>query len=85
MKRMAMVILWPSFIVAAGGVVVMFSLMDPVDMRYIGPLELGRKMGYTLGFLLMWGFAACSSVLTWFLMRTAGEINRIEEGENARG
>ena len=51
MKKKAMVILWPSFIVAAGGAVIMFSLMDPVDMRFIGPLELGRKAGYTLGFL----------------------------------
>ncbi len=75
MKRMAMVILWPSFVVAAAGAVVMFSLMDPVDMRYIGPLEMGRKTGYTLGFLLMWGFAACSSAFTCFLQRSPNEVN----------
>jgi hypothetical protein len=74
--RKAILILWPSFVVAVFGAAIMFSLMDPVDMRFIGPLELGRTAGYTLGFLLMWGFAACSSAFTWFLTRTAREVNR---------
>jgi hypothetical protein len=84
MKKKAMVILWPSFVVAVFGAAIMFSLMDPVDMRFIGPLEFGRKAGYTLGFLLMWGFAACSSAFTWFLMRTAEEVNRPEAGREPR-
>lgn len=73
--RKLIYILWPSFVVAVFGVVVMFALMDPVDLRWVGPFELGRRAGYTLGFLLMWAFAACSSAFTWFLMRPPAEVN----------
>ena len=71
-----MLIFWPSFVVALAGTVIMFAFIDPVDLRWVGPFELGRKAGYTLGFLLMWAFAACSSAFTWFLMRPTGEVNR---------
>ncbi len=49
MKR-AIWILWPSFIAGGIGTVLFFSLLDPVDLRFVGPLELGRKAGYTIGF-----------------------------------
>ena len=76
MRRRAILILWPSFVVAVFGTVAMFAFIDPVDLRLVGPFELGRQAGYTLGFLLMWAFAACSSAFTWFLMRPAAEVNR---------
>jgi hypothetical protein len=46
-----------------------FSLHDPVDLRFVGPLAFERKAGYALGFLLFWPLAAGSSSLTWFLER----------------
>jgi hypothetical protein len=75
MKK-AMWILWPSFIAAGIGTVLFFSLLDPVDLRFVGPLELGRKAGYTLGFFFFWTLAAASSALTCFLQRHSGEVNR---------
>lgn len=75
MKRL-MVILWPSFIVAGIGMVLLFSLLDPVDLRFVGPLELGRKAGYTLGFFFLWALGAGSSALTCWLQRRADEVTR---------
>ena len=43
--KSAMSVLWPSFIAGAVGTVLLFSLLDPVDLRVVGPLELGRKSG----------------------------------------
>ena len=43
--RNALAILWPSFL---------FALLDPVDLRFVGPLEFGRKSGYTIGFFFFW-------------------------------
>jgi hypothetical protein len=68
MKK-AMSILWPSFIFAGIGTVLFFSSLDPVDLRFVGPLELGRKAGYTIGFVFFWALAAGSSWLTSFLRR----------------
>jgi hypothetical protein len=60
-------ILWPSFLMAGAGTVLLFLLIDPVDLRFVGPLELGRKAGYTLGFFFLWALAAASSAFTtWF-------------------
>jgi hypothetical protein len=68
MKK-AMAILWPSLLFGAIGTVLFFSILDPVDLRFVGPLELGRKAGYVAGFLLFWGLAAGSSWLTCLLER----------------
>jgi hypothetical protein len=68
--KAAMVILWPSFVFGAIGAALFFILHDPVDLAFVGPLEFGRKAGYTVGFLLLWGIAAGSSWLTWLLAST---------------
>jgi hypothetical protein len=63
--------------------VLFFALLDPVDLRFVGPLELGRKAGYTIGFFFFWALAAGSSALTCFLQRRADEVNRKHEHGDA--
>ena len=75
MKR-AIWILWPSFIVGGVASVAFFLILDPVDFRLVGPLELSRMAGYTIGFFFFWAVAAASSAFTCFLQRSADEINR---------
>ena len=70
MKR-ALWILWPSFVVGGVAEVLFFSLLDPVDLRFVGPLELSRTAGYSIAFFLFWGIAAASSALTSFLENRA--------------
>jgi hypothetical protein len=62
-------ILWPSFIAAVIGTVLLFTWLDPVDLTFVGPLELGRKAGYTFGFFFLWALGAASSAITCFLQR----------------
>jgi hypothetical protein len=64
-----MAILLPSLLFGGIGTVLFFSLLDPVDLRFVGPLELGRKAGYGIGFLFFWALAAGSSWLTSFIER----------------
>jgi hypothetical protein len=75
MKK-AIWILWPSFLAGAAGTVLFFAILDPVDFRFVGPLELGRKAGYTMGFFFFWALAAGSSWLTCLLQQRAEEVNR---------
>jgi hypothetical protein len=81
--KRAIWILWPSFIAGGIGTVLFFSMLDPVDLRFVGALELGRKAGYTIGFFFFWALAACSSALTCFLQRRADEINKREKADAA--
>lgn len=75
MKR-AIWILWPSFVVGGIAEVLFFTVMDPVDFAFVGPLELSRTAGYSIGFFLFWAVAAASSAFTCFLQRRAEEVNR---------
>lgn len=75
MKK-AIWILWPSFIVGGMATILFFSAMDPVDLVFIGPLELSRTAGYSAGFFFFWALAAASSGFTCFLQRRAEEVNR---------
>lgn len=70
-------ILWPSFLVAGVAEMVFFAFFDPMELTLFGqPLSLSRTGVYSLGFFLLWLFAAVSSWLTSFLERGAGEPNR---------
>ena len=75
MRKMIWVF-WPSFIVAGIGTVVLFTLLDPVDLRFVGPIELSRDAGYTIGFFFLWALAACSRAFTCWLQRRADEVTR---------
>ena len=75
MRKMIWVF-WPSFIVAGIGTVLLFTLLDPVDLRFVGPLELTRDAGYTIGFFFLWSLGAGSSAFTCWLQRRADEVNR---------
>ena len=73
--KSAILLLWPSFIVAGLAEVLFFAVFDPVDW-HSGPLGLSRTASYTIGFFLFWLLAACSSALTLFLQRGPRELNR---------
>ncbi len=69
-------LLWPSFFVAGVVTVVFFSFIDPIALRDITfpSLKLGRELGYTLGFFLIWLATASSSLFTWILLRPGRQI-----------
>ena len=70
-------VLWPSFIVAAVAELIIFSLIDPVDLHVFNvPIEAERMPVYTVGFFFLWAITATASALTVFLQRSPFEVNR---------
>lgn len=69
MSPRAMTILWPSF--AMAGVVegMVFSVVDPTELRWLGhiPLEASPQAIYTLSFLAFWAVISTSGALTALL------------------
>ena len=63
-----MQVLWPSFLMAAVAVGVVFSMIDPQELVIVGlHLADSREAAYTAGFFLFWILLAASSALTWLL------------------
>jgi hypothetical protein len=74
MRRLAMVILWPSFLVAAMAEGFFFSLLDPSDIQLGGMhLPLQPLAAYTLGFLMFWLFCALACMLSYYLANVPGD------------
>ncbi|MGB7482846.1 hypothetical protein ABRZ04_04940 [Castellaniella ginsengisoli] len=62
--RNLMWILWPSFLMAGVASAIVFALIDPLDVVFLGHLQASRLTVYTAGFFLFWIMAALSSALT---------------------
>ncbi|CAM5199844.1 Transmembrane protein OS=Castellaniella defragrans (strain DSM / CCUG 39792 / 65Phen) OX=1437824 GN=BN940_07371 PE=4 SV=1 [Castellaniella denitrificans] len=62
--RNLMWILWPSFLMAGAASAVVFALVDPLDVVFLGHLQAGRLTVYTVGFFIFWIMGALSSALT---------------------
>lgn len=78
MARLAMVVLWPSFLVAIAAEGVFFSLVDPRDLFLLGGLQEVKPVGiYTIGFFSFWLFGALASMLTWFLTAPTAQEQRV--------
>lgn len=72
-------ILWPSFFAAGVSTMVFFAFVDPLDLRDITVPDLdhdiGRGVGYTIGFFMFWAATASASLFTWILLRPASRFN----------
>jgi hypothetical protein len=66
------VVMWCSFLAAAGGTTVLFAFLDPsAFQRGIVPAWWAdRHTVYALGFFLFWLVAACSAALTIYMAHT---------------
>ena len=71
MLRLAMVILWPSCLVAIMAEGFFFSLFDPVDLLLVGGhVDLPPIAAYTIGFFFFWSFCSLAAMLSCYLLRT---------------
>jgi len=71
-KRQLMAVLWPSFLMACGMEIVVFALIDPINV-YCGAdaLHMSRQGIYTGAFFVFWLMAAASSAFTALLAPSA--------------
>ena len=65
--RSLMWILWPSFLAAGVVSAIVFALVDPQDVVFLGHLQADRLSVYTASFFLFWLAAAGSSALSLFM------------------
>lgn len=82
--KLAMWVLWPSFLAAGLAEMAVFSIVDPMDLVVFGKhTETSREAVYSLGFFLLWAICALSSALTISVLpgRPAEWATRAEEGE----
>jgi hypothetical protein len=69
-------IAWPAFMVAAVLEMVVFALVDPSDLHWLGaPLPFSREAVYTLAFFVFWVATMVSSALTTLLAISPFEVN----------
>lgn len=74
MMRRALQILWPAFLMAGVLEMVIFSVIDPADMQWLGDAEgdWSRQGIYAIGFVVCWVATGLSSALTAVLVREEG-------------
>ena len=78
MQMHLMAILWPSFLMAGVLEMLVFALVDPSSLRWLGGdrLALSANAVYTLAFFVFWGVIAAAGVLTQLLEADPEHINR---------
>ena len=75
--KLAIWILWPSFLIGAVANACLFSLVDPLEIEVFAAQAYSRTAAYTAGFFAFWFFGAACSAFTCFLQRSAVDINRL--------
>ncbi len=57
-------VLWPSFLGAMFLCFIVFMLVDPAEVLFLGSIQLSRAAAYTMGFFLFWFVGSVISYLT---------------------
>jgi len=63
MRRLAMTVLWPSFMAAAMAEGCFFSVFEPDGLSAMPPVAV-----YSIGFFFFWTLCALASLLTCYLV-----------------
>ncbi len=75
-------VLWPAFLMACLMELLVFALVDPQDLQWLGhELALPRQAVYSLAFFVFWMVTGLSSGLTALLISKPG---RADGGSNGR-
>ncbi|PZP36633.1 MAG: hypothetical protein DI603_01340 [Roseateles depolymerans] len=69
--RRAMAVVWPAFLMAGVLEMLVFSVVDPQELRWFGsvPVELSTQAVYTLAFVVFWVVLMLASSLSLLLMQ----------------
>jgi len=79
------VVLWVAFLAAAVGEVLLFALVDPLDLvnAWTARFDIGSRLAYSLGFAFLYLLCLLASWLTMFMIRT-GPRRGHSRGQGAR-
>ena len=78
--RVAMAVAWSSFLSAGVLEALVFSVVDPHELRWFGlaPVELPVQAVYTVSFLIFWSVVALGASLALLLVTLPDEARRPE-------
>ncbi len=78
MKRLAMTILWPAFLMAGVLEALVFAVVDPAELHWFGgpALEWPTQAVYSVTFLIFWGAMVTAGALSALLSREADDVNQ---------
>jgi hypothetical protein len=69
-------IAWPAFLAACGLELVVFAMVDPLELEWSGhALGWSRQGAYTAAFFTFWLISAAACWLTALLGRAAPDLN----------
>ncbi len=79
MRRIALSVLWPAFLMAGVLEGLVFAVVDPADLHWFhGPaLAWPSDAVYTVSFLVFWGVVSTAGALTVLLLRSSDDINAL--------
>ncbi len=62
-------VLWPAFLMAGVAEMLVFAVVDPSDLHWVGggTLGIGRQAVYTVTFLMFWALISAASALSMWL------------------
>ena len=68
-RTRALLILWPSFLMASVLEMMVFAVVDPSGMTWFGmePIDWSRSAIYSVTFFIFWGVIATSGAITALL------------------
>ena len=77
LKRLAMTILWPAFLMAGVLEVLVFAVVDPGELHWFGGAVIAwpAQAIYSVSFLIFWGVISTAGALTALLSVEADEVN----------
>ena len=75
--RTLMVVLWPAFLAACMLELLVFAVVDPLDLHWAGQaLAWSRPAVYTAGFFVFWAAAIVACALSSLLGMAETDISR---------
>ncbi|RTL29003.1 MAG: hypothetical protein EKK47_15160 [Burkholderiales bacterium] len=76
-------ILWPAFLIAGVLEMVVFSWVDPTQLR-IGSWQPDAQTTYSLAFFVFWGLVTVSSLLSHWMMKASSPSQMRRARRDAR-
>ncbi len=77
MLKLAMAVLWPSFLSATMAEGLFFSVFDPTDLMLVGGhLDFEPIAAYTIGFFFFWTVCSIASMISLYLVKTENSVQQ---------
>jgi hypothetical protein len=77
LSQRLMWIVWPAFLMAGVLEIVVFAMVDPADLHWLGsPVEMSRQGIYAMAFFVFWAITIAGGAMTTLLAKSPFEVNR---------